>query len=343
MTLALGRKCGLMKLTIVRIVVLFLLGVTTVSAGDIYTLIREGKLEEASDSLSIQSSAALRDGRLLFFQSFLEKTGAESARLMEAALNASVPARFNEEILLRLAEYYYLTGDHRKLSILIGEHRARWEVGRYEHRMLRFSILVDQLNGRYESALKQADRYLLRYSKGEKEQWGKIDKARILAANKKGIGAVNMLRSLSRSDDDAGVPQALYLLTMNAIERKRTDDAVFYYNLLRERYPVAIGLDHLVELFGSMSSESSDDRRAEEITGTFYSVKVGVFASKKNAKSHADSFKGYDKKIDTKSKTISGKNYYVVFVGRFGTFEQAQQFKKQLESARSEVYQVIAR
>ena len=332
-----------MRRTVAGIVVLLLLGRTAVSAGDIYTLIREGNLQEASDSLSEQSSAALRDGRLLFFQSFLEKNGAESTRLMEAALNASVPARFNEEILLRLAEYYYLTGNQRKLSALVSEYRARWEVGRYEHRMLRFSILIDQQAGRYESALKQADRYLLRYSQGEKEQWGKIDKARILSANSKGIGATNMLRSLSRSDEGAGVPQSLYLLTMNAIERKRTDDAVFYYNLLRERYPGAVGLDNLVELFGSMSSESSEDNRAEEITGTFYSVKVGVFASKKNAGNHADSFKGYEQKIDTKSKKISGKNYYVVYVGRFPTFEQARQFKKQLESARSEVYQVIAR
>ena len=233
-----------MRRTVIGIVVLLFLGRTSASAGDIYTLIREGNLQEALDSLSEQSSAALRDGRLLFFQSFLERNGAESARLMEAALNASVPARFNEEILLRLVEYYYLTGNQRKLAALVSEYRARWEVGKYEDRMFRFSILVDQLEGRYESALKQADRYLLRYSQGEKEQWGKIDKARILSANKKGIGATNMLRSLSRADEGAGVPQALYLLTMNAIERKRTDDAVFYYNLLRERYPGAVGLDN---------------------------------------------------------------------------------------------------
>ena len=110
-----------MRRAVAGIVVLLLLGRTAASAGDIYTLIREGNLQEASDSLSIQSSAALRDGRLLFFQSFLEKNGAESARLLEAALNASVPARFNEEILLRLSQYYYLIGNQRKLSALVTE------------------------------------------------------------------------------------------------------------------------------------------------------------------------------------------------------------------------------
>ncbi|HUV30226.1 MAG TPA: SPOR domain-containing protein [Acidobacteriota bacterium] len=332
-----------MKHVSVSLLVLLALCRMDVSARDIYTLIREGNLREAADSLSAHSSAELRDGRLLFFQSLLERDGAESARLMEAALNASVPARFQEEIYYRLVQYYLLTGDVQRLSVLVSEYRARWETGRYDDQMLRFTVLANQLAGDYDTALREADRYLLRYSEGERYQWGRVDKARVLWANDKAIGAAKMLGPVARAKSGPGVPQALYLLAMDAVRRTRTDDAVFYYNLLREGYHGAVGLDDLVDQLGSMPDESSENTRAEEITGTFYSVQVGVFSSRSNAGKHAGTFEAYDKKIDIGSKTISGKKYHVVYVGRFKTFEDARRFKEQIELTHGEAYQVVAR
>ena len=64
---------------------------------DIYTLIREGRLEEARDSLSRLSTASLRDGNVLFFRSLLERDAAKSARSMEAALKAAVDPAYQEE------------------------------------------------------------------------------------------------------------------------------------------------------------------------------------------------------------------------------------------------------
>jgi len=187
------------------ILVLFLAVLTgELPAADIYTLIKEGRLNEASDSLSAQSSAALRDGRLLFLRGLLEENADESARLMEAALQASVPVRYQEEIYYRLAQYYLIKLDCRQLSRLVNEYRARWETGRYQGEMMRFSVLVDQLTNDFESALRQIDHYLLRYTTGDKAQHGKIDKARVLQAHGKGIGAVKMLQSLVRGKSGSG-------------------------------------------------------------------------------------------------------------------------------------------
>lgn len=332
-----------MKRTLLILALSLVVSAGDLRATDIYTLIKKGQLKEASDSLSVQSSAALRDGRLLFFQGLLEEDAGESARLMEAALGASVPARYQEEIYYRLAQYYLIKPDYAQLSRLVNEYRARWETGRYQGEMMRFSVLVDQLSGDYESALRQVDRYLLQYTTGEEAQRGEIDKARVLGAHKKSVGATKILRSLARGKSGGGVPQALYLMALDAAAKNRIDDAVFYYNLLREGYPNAIGLDHLVNRLGGMSQETSHDRRAEEITGTYYSVQVGVFSIKSNAKKHAELFKVYERKIDIKTKTISGRKYRVVYVGRFDTFEEARRFKTQLESTHGEVYQVVAR
>ena len=152
-----------------------------------------------------------------------------------------------------------------------------------------------------------------------------------------------ILRSLSREKSGEAVPLALYLLGVDAIERKRPDDAVFFYNLLREAYPSAVGLDDLVEQLGGLSDQVSTDGRAEAITGTYYSIQVGVFSSRGNARRQADKFKAYDHKIDIKPKTISGKKYRVVYVGRFDSYEAARQFKSQLETTHGEAYQVVAR
>jgi len=313
-------------------------------ADNIYSLIVKGDLKAASDMLSSASTASLRDGNRLFYLSLLEPSADKSAQLMEAALNAAVAATYREEIYYRLAQYYFLQGDLRKLERIVNDYRALWEMGKYRGEMLRFSILVDQLAQAYESAIRQADRYLLEYAEGDPVQWGIIDKARVMLLFHKYIGAEKLLRKLSRDKSGPGVPQALYLLAGDAIKDKRTDDAVFYYNILREGYPSAVGLDALVEKMATMSSpDDADDAAAEKLTGTYYSVQVGVFSQEDNAKRQADIFSKYDQKVDIKTKTISNVKYRVVYVGRFQSYDAAFKFKKMLETSHNEVFQVVAR
>jgi hypothetical protein len=225
---------------------------------------------------------------------------------------------------------------------VVNEYRASTESGKYDSEMLRLSVIVDQMSGDYESALKQADRFQVKYGTSETSQWGMVDKARILAANNKSIGAVKILRELSREKSGVGVPQALYLLAVDALEKKRIEDAVFYYNLLRDGYPGAIGLDALVDRLSSVASGYDTGNTAEKLTGTYYTIKVGVFSSRDNANKQADLFKQYKKPVDIREKKISGKNYHVVYVGKFQSYQDAYQFKSTLEATHGEVYQVVA-
>ncbi|RKX27574.1 MAG: hypothetical protein DRP45_00630, partial [Candidatus Zixiibacteriota bacterium] len=266
------------RLSIVALVILTIVISTPANGEAVYTLIKTGRLEEARDSLSQIATAASRDGTTLFCQSLLDPSADQAARLMEAALAASVSARCQEEIYYRLAQYYLLKKDYRQLSRVLADYSSRWETGRYHAEMLRLSVLLDELNGDYETALRQCDRYLISYSSKDAEQWGQIDKARIMKANSKSIGSLKTLRSLSRAKSGVGIAPALFLLGREAIEKKRVDDAVFYYNLLREAYPAAVGLDDLVDRLGGLSAGSSEDNAAEKLTGTYYSIKVGVFA-----------------------------------------------------------------
>ena len=49
-----------------------------------------------------------------------------------------------------------------------------------------------------------------------------------------------------------------------------------------------------------------------------------------------------DKKIDIQNKTIAGKTYRVVYVGRFQNYDEALDFKNLLETNHHETYQVVA-
>lgn len=222
------------------------------------------------------------------------------------------------------------------------DYTARFEPGRHALEMRRLAIAADERAGRFQAALRQADRLSTEVSREADRQWVTVDRGRILAAFGKNIGAMKMLRRLSRAKSGEGVPQALYLLAMHAARGGKVDDAVFYYNVLREAYPAAVGLDALIDSLGTLDVRSDDDS-AERVTGTFYSVKVGVFSKRGNARRQAEIFRAYDRPVDIKRRTISGKRYYVVYVGRFTDWDEAVAFKTQLEATHGDVYQVVAR
>jgi hypothetical protein len=205
------------------------------------------------------------------------------------------------------------------------------------------AIVSDEISGAYESALRQVDRSLIDGYGDSVRQLGEIDKARLMAGFGKKIGSSKLLRKLSREKKGPGVPMALYSLADQAVEKKRTDDAVFYYNILREGYPLAIGLDALINKMSSISEDKSRSAAADELTGTFYSVKVGVFSRGDYARRQAGKFRRFDKNVEVKSKKIADKKYRVVYVGNFKTYEEAAALKKTLESAFGETFQVVAR
>jgi hypothetical protein len=322
---------------------LILLLTPAVAAESVYTLILKGKLDEARDSLSQVATASTRDGDILFYQSLLEPDAVQAARLMETALESQVTPRHQEEITFRLAQYYLVKRNYAKLSPLVVEYRSRWENGKHRDAVARMSVLVDEHDGALESALRQCDRFLVDQSGDDANHWGLIDKARLMTADSKRIGANETLRRLSRERKGVGIPISLYMLGQDAIRRDRPDDAIFFYNIFREGYPGAVGLDELLVGLGEMTDRSKADNQAEKLTGTFYSVKVGVFSKSGNARRQADIFKAYDREIEIKAKKISGQDYRVVYVGRFQDYEDAVRFKLQLEATHHEAFQVVAR
>lgn len=331
------------NMKLVRLLIIILLCVSGISAKDIYSLIRNGEIDEARDSLSRLSTARQRDGNHLYFLSLLEKSGGKSAELIEASLNAGVSGIYREDMSLRLAQYYLLKNDFGRAAGILGEYPANFEKGKNTPDIFRYSVYLDEKNKRYEGAIRQTDKFLLEYPSEEFSQWGLVDKARVMMNFDKKIAARDLLTKLSREKSGPGVPAALYVLALDAAERNRADDAVFYYNLLREAYPSAIGLDALLDKMSGLGRQTQREKSADIRTGTFYSVQVGVFAAPENARRLAKEFEQYGQKIEITTKKISDRTYHVVLVGRFDSYETAVQFEKTIEAEHDDVYQVVAR
>ncbi|MEW5924253.1 MAG: SPOR domain-containing protein [Candidatus Zixiibacteriota bacterium] len=325
------------------ILILFLWPVFCISpSADVIDLIKQGKLDEARREVAAASTATRRDGTILYYQALLEQDGAKSFQFLEAAFKAEIDPRFMEDDLYLMALYYMADGNMSRVASTAEAYLQSWESGRFRSEMQRLAAAAYARLDREESAKTMLNR-LIKENDGKQQGYaGKLDQAYMAYRKKNYVEAQNICRKLRQTEFDDIAAPSLYMLSFYAIEQKRIDDAILYYNILREGFPHAVGRDDLIDRFGNFENVGND-RRAEEMTGTVYSVQVGVFSQRENAKNLAERMKQYGEKVEISDKIISEKKYYVVYVGRFGSSQEALSFKSRLELSENEAFQVVAR
>ncbi len=313
-----------------------------VFASPIFDMIKRGEIEEARLEISKNSTAVRRDGDLLFFQALIEESGSSSLQFLEASVRAGLSAEYLEENTYLMALYYMTEGNFDKLATTAGAYLQYWENGKYRPEMLRFAAYGNDQTGKKENSNKLLGNLIDENRGTSIGEAGLLDRARNLYNKKAYVEAQKICRQLAKGRSDDVIVPALYLLSYYAIEQKRIDEAVLYFNLLKEGYPDAIGLDDLVDKFTKIEN-LKEDQAAENITGMFYSVQVGVFSVQDNAIGLSKNMKKYGKAVEVVEKIISNKKYFVVYVGRFNSTESALLFKEQLEKSENEAFRVVAR
>ncbi|MCX6827232.1 MAG: SPOR domain-containing protein [candidate division Zixibacteria bacterium] len=311
------------------------------SASVLIDLIRSGHLEEARHQLQQYSDGLSDKNPLLYAQALIESDGNKSFQLLSTAAGAEVSPEFQHEERYLMALYLMTANKNSDLLSILQESSKKLD-GRYRPDMLRLEgWAYSNLNS--ES---KAERLWTLVAKenpnGDLGLWGKLDLARLLYRSKKYDAAQKLCQKLAKSKSNEIAYQALYMLSCFCLEQNQIEDAISYYNLLRDGYPESIGLDDLDDRFGRIE-KTTDDQTAEKITGTIYSVQVGVFSIQENAAKMAARMKKYGESVNINQKTISDKKYYVVYVGRFLSTERAVLFRARLESAEKESFQVVAR
>jgi tetratricopeptide (TPR) repeat protein len=325
--------------------VLFILALSLFSGAEasekVMKYIENGRLDEARQEIGKLASAATRDGSVLYCQALLESDGYESAKFLDAAFKAGMTPEWLEDNVRRKVLYYLADRDYENLASSTLGYLQYWENGKYRPMILRLYALAADEIGKKSAA----DRHIELMTRENGDllygDVGRLEKARRLYRAKDYIAAQNICRALTRSDYDEVVAPAVYFLSHYSFEQKRIDDAILYYNILKESYPDAVGLDDLVSGFSGLKISGGGE--AEKITGTYYAVQVGVFSVRDNAREMKKRMEKYGQPLDLQEKTISNKKYYVVYVGKFTSSDEAMAFKTRLESQEKEAFQVVAR
>ncbi len=320
---------------------LFLLA-PVAGAEDILDKIEHGKIDEARDEIGQSSSAAIRNGNLLFYQALLEPNGETSQQFLDASMKAGLNPEYLERNVYLSAQQYLAEENYEKAIATARGYLQRWENGRYRPQILRLAWFAFDREKQRDNATR-LNSNLMRENRGELYGYlAEIDKAYTLYRDKDYVEAQNICRRMTNSDYPEAAATAMYLLSKYAIEQNRIDDAILYYNLLKERFDNAVGLADLIDRFANLDNLTGD-ASAEKITGSSYSIQVGVFSEKDNAEDYAKHMKQYGEKVEIDDKRISGKKYYVVYVGKFLNTAEALSFKTRLEAAENEAFQIIAR
>lgn len=314
-----------------------------VQADDFCGLLLAGKLVEAKKQFPEQAEEPQ------MAKLFIELGNKDAAKSIDNLTNlqnsSRSPLSCSNVIANRLAGYTFLsrrlgTGNMGKIRLAqSGPEYTQYDD--FTKRLLLASSSSE--NDKPTAATKPYDE-LSKVVSTDDSLWLMLDKAQLLIDLKKEKDAAKILKAISNRDTDEQVPAALYVQIKAAFQSGKSDEALRLLGIMQEAYPYAIGLDALSASLVSEADESIEpEPEAEKLTKTVYSVQIGVFSSKANAQTVMKTLDSYKQKIEIMPRSISGKEYFVVYAGRFNRYDDATAFKEKLESARKERYQVIAR
>lgn len=317
---------------------------------DIYQSIQRGKWRAAADRLA-EMKEVNSNGSLLFLHGLLERSGDRAAQFFETALERSVAVKYQEEIYFRLTQYYLQKDNLAKVSLLANEYRTRFEKGKYRAAMARYRILAEEMNGDHRTAFSLNEQYLKNNGKGEWADWGKIDRARILLGSNGDQDGVDLFRQLSMGSSAIAVPQAMVLLGQYHVEKRETENAMRCYELLKEEYPSAIGLDDLANRLGKPSLPVKAEKspktssRTEQIAPSAkgYTIQVGAFSTEKIAKEQIERLRKERLATRIEKKESDGRTLWVVFIGQYKDSREADQARLKLQKRYGETYEVVPR
>jgi len=307
-------------------------------APDIYNLINRGQLREAEQKLQNLPTAAGRDGNHLFLTALLERDARQAAELLKAALASNLDDRYRNDAERRLVcieEAVGMTANSKRqaydlLMRTVGEPRAallatlaaNTDPSTQEHKRYLYTLIEEHDNAYFAQYGRLARAYQ-EYRAGHYES------------------AVTLCRQINGAKNDDLSAAALVLISRIALERGEETRALLNYNIIREKYPYAIGEDFLLGALKRISSEQSGEESREVIEGISYSIQIGVYSVKDNAESMKDRIEKYGLKGRLVRRSISGNTYHVVLAGMFKTMEEAENMRRRLESGEGEVFKVV--
>jgi len=308
-------------------------------ADRVYRLYSDGKMEEAMRELGRLPQTATRDGNRLFVNALLESSGRAGREMLQAALRSNLDGKYQEEAYFRLIRLAEAAGDSVQVRTAATSFLDAWETSRYRGEVL--AILATHLGIDVPERTRCLDLLESEFPGSYYGQFARLAKANQAFRKRQFKTADKLCQRLGDAANEDLTPTGLMLQARLSLENNNAEKALFYYGIINEQYPQAIGGDALFSSLKQVSQSRSDVESSEVFIGVTYSVQVGVYAEKDNAKTMADRVGQYGYKSRINRRRISGNDYYVVLAGKFPTVREAEKARQKLEAGENEVFKVV--
>ncbi len=335
------RRDIMIRVTIIIAVLLLFAGAVRADQqiDRIYDFVKDGRISDAERAFQELPQSAARDGNRLFVNGLLERSGDRARDLFDAAARSDLDGKYEEEARFRMLQLAEALGDTATVLSVGEAFLHRWEMSRYREPILAM------LAAHEPDGSSQQERYLRLLSEGSPDSYygrfAVLTQAVAAIRTEKYKAAEGYCRTIIDSGDDDIIPAGLIYLAKVSIARGNTERALLNYNILREKYPHAVGQDDVLQELKQVSDRRSGEESTEIFEGIIYAVQVGVFAEKDNAKRMSERVEGYGYKSRITRRSISGNAYYIVLAGRFSTQKEAQAAKEKLELGEHDVFKVV--
>jgi tetratricopeptide (TPR) repeat protein len=194
--------------------------------------------------------------------------------------------------------------------------------------------------GRMEQALKGFRNIVELYPSSSLAAWAQLGIAEIYFSQRSFDKSIKeYTKVIDKYAGTEAFPSALAGMSRAFEASGEKDKAVLYLNLYKERFPGGIEVESQIQT--EEVNPRKDPGTAEKLTGTKYSVQIGVFANQENADKVMKRLKSRGYSPEQSFKTIQNKKYYVIQVGVFNSLSEAQKLREKLEREEGEVYRIV--
>jgi len=305
----------------------------------IYEYFRDGDITRARAEFQDLPQSAARDGNRLFVSGLLEPSGEMARDLLSAAVRSDLDGKYQEEAHFRMLQLAEAAGDTSTVLSVGAAFLDRWEMSRYRERILAM-LAAHAADGGAEQ-----ERFLhLLAGESPGSYYGLfavLTRATADMRAQRYDNIAEMSGDIIDSGDDNIIPSGLILLARAAIAQGNTERALLNYNILREKFPHAVGQEELLRELKDDSDRRSGEGSTEIFEGVAYTIQVGVFAKKDNAERMKKRIEAYGYKSRISKRSVSGNTYHFVLSGRFTTLKEARVAKEKLEMGENEVFKVV--
>ena len=146
-----------------------------------------------------------------------------------------------------------------------------------------------------------------------------------------------LLRIPRQYPESEHVKRAINLLMQSMLVTGKSDTARMYLQVFEKRWgDLAVDVDFPPEISSSTEERSKKDRKKAQFT-----IQIGAFGSKDNAKKQREVFRGRGYDVNLGNKKIAGNTLHLVWVGKYSTYDEALDTARTLKAKYGVNYGII--